>query len=188
MNDSNNTNETNWSILPERQSLAIALAKDIQTKSESLGLYLETGDHHQPQPNKEQMLKGGLVPSASDKQKELQGKDFCERCRKLEGELNSVKNESATIKVQLVDVRDKVVQIRKIARKYKDLYFNLKSKIQDGLEIVESIERKSNVESVVEIGELDSSTNPIIQPDNERKRRREPGDVDKDRTNNKLIC
>lgn len=171
-----------------RRSLAIALAKDIQVKAENLALYLET-DHHQLQSNKEPILEAQL-PAATGSGEQLHKiVNDCNRCRKLEDELKALKIELLAKNTQFADIRNKEIQIRRVAKKYKDSFFELKSKMENSLRIEESME-SSKSESVVEMGKLESLPNQtshaVIPVDNDRKRHREP--ENDDGTTNKLAC
>lgn len=173
-------------IADHRRSLAIAIAKDIQVRAENLALYLET-DHHQLQPNKEPILE---VQLATDNGKQPQKiVNDCNHCRKLEDELKSLKIELSAKHSQLADIRNKELQIRRIAKKYKDSFFELKSKMENSLRVEESMGPKS--ESVVEMGQLENLPNltshAVIKVDNDRKRHRE-AENDDGTTIGKLAC
>lgn len=107
-----NHNETieidsiNGTDADHRRKFAIALAKQIQYKAENLAKYLQANE------------------------REHQQKRLCHEQKLEEEQVKALKKEIANKNAQLNDVLNKEMQIRRIAKKYKDRSYDLQAEVQ----------------------------------------------------------
>lgn len=147
-----------------RIQLAIALSKQIQTKAANLAKVLQTYEQeHQLQPNIEPKLEEEeLVEETEEKQSNRIAMKYKDRFSEMQLEVKALKLELSEKNSKLSAAINKGIQAKSLAKKYKDSFFNLKSKLDQSETIDHHAEKYNYMRNLYEQNLLEENRARIV--------------------------